>query len=223
MPTGAIGKRPNRSLAITVPIEMEKRVMTNQTNRGESGQVNFIGMSIIFLATAIILAVVMLFVTGVAQRSIIPRLKARSERAVPEALPQMVAEGGQTAGEFDERAATAAAIDSLRALREQVRIEQAALDTRIATYEEMVEELMAARRVADEDTTAEIASIAKVVSNMKPIAAANVLAGLDDISFMRVFKKLNQTKAAKILTYIDPVRISRLFQDAVTSPAETTS
>ncbi len=191
---------------------------TISTSNNERGAANFLGMLAIFVATALLIAVLMLFVTGVAQRSIIPRLKARSERAVPELVqaPEVVS------GEVDDSAlATSAQLDSLRALKQQVRIEQEALDQRITNIQIEAADLMSKRKGADEETSASIAKMAKIYSGMKPVAAAQVMAYLDDVTFMRVFTKIKPAQASKIMSYSDPVRMARLTKTAATSVAET--
>ena len=192
-------------------------IKTISTYNNERGAANFFGMLAIFCATALLIAVLMLFVTGVAQRSIIPRLKARSQRAVPELVsaPEVVSK------EVDISAlATSAQLDSLRALKQQVRIEQEALEQRITNIQIEAADLMSKRQGADEETSAKITKMAKIYSGMKPQAAAGVMSYLDDVTFMRVFTKIKPAQASKIMSYSDPVRMARLTKEAATSVAE---
>jgi|GEM_PF-1515314 len=186
--------------------------------KNERGGVNILGMLAIFFATAIVIAVLMLFITGVAQQSLIPRLKARSERAVPEPIPTLATPTEKTA---DSTETTIAQLDSLRALKQQIRIEQEALDQRIANIQQESADLVDQRKGADKDTATRIAKLAKIYSGMKPAAAAQVMAYLDDEIFMRVFTKIKPAQAAKIMAYSDPVRMARLTKKEATSVAES--
>ncbi len=108
-------------------------------------------------------------------------------------------------------------LDSLRALREQIRVERVTLEDQIRELDATRQRLQDERELADEAATARIASLAKVYSSMKPEVAARVMVYLDDETFAQVFAKLNQRQAAKIVAYLDPGRIARLTQKAASA------
>ncbi len=202
--------------------------------RGERGAAGPLGLVAVFLATAIVLTVAMLFVTGVAQRGILPRVRAKAFRAVPEtpeATAPALAAGDRSApgGESDRDAhasgqpqpdLTPAQLDSLKALKAQIQTSRVSLDDRIAEAQQEARRLVEERSQADEEAEQRIKALAKVYSSMKPEAAARVMAHLDDDTFARVLDKVDRRQAAKILTYIDPARVARLTQEAATSLAE---
>ncbi len=185
--------------------------------RGERGAAGLFGMVAVFAAAAVVITVIMLFVTGVAQRGILPRLKGRAERAIPpsvevQALESEIGVGPEGVG---------TALDSLRALKQQIRVGSQMLDARITDLQQETARLESERTFADRDAEARIAKLAKVYSGMKPEAAARIMIYLDDDTFTKVLNKLNQRQAGKILAYIDPVRVARLTRDAARSTADS--
>lgn len=194
---------------------------------GERGAAGILGLIAVFFATAIILTVIMLFVSGVAQRGLMPRIRARAFRAVPEGIEtapptaapaDLVVEPEVVATDVVD--SSAAGLDSLRALEHQIRMGRESLDTRIERQQQEAQRLIFERAGADADARKRVSNLAKIYSSMKPEAAARVMAQLDDETFVMVLEKLNQRQAAKILVYIDPARVARLTQDAATSVAE---
>lgn len=195
--------------------------------RGERGAAGPLGLLAVFVATAIVLTLVMLFVSGIAQRALIPRIRARAFRAAPpvaetikpvapetpivETPAEMVAEGVDS---------STAGLDSLRALEHQIRMGRESLDQRIERQQAEAQRLINQRVGADADARRRITNLAKIYSSMKPEAAARVMAQLDDETFVLVLQKLNQRQAAKILVFIDPTRVARLTEEAATSIAE---
>jgi flagellar motility protein MotE (MotC chaperone) len=194
----------------------EERRSSGAHERGAAG---ILGILAVFMATAVLMLFVMLFVTGVAQRQILPRMQLRAEQAAPP-LPS-----GDSADTTRIEASpgvakpawSPATIDSLRALKQQIRIQKQALDARITEMNTAAERLERERTLADDERDAEISEMAKVYANMKPLAAAQVMAHLDDKTFKLVFDKLNKRQAAKIMAFIDPARIARLTKQASVS------
>ena len=82
------------------------------------------------------------------------------------------------------------------------------------------DDIESARGVADRDAEERIAGLAKVYSSMKPQAAARVMVNLDDDTFKRVLDKLSVRQAAKVLAYVDPVRVARITQEAAVSASD---
>ncbi len=194
----------------------------------ERGAAGPVGMIAVFLATAVVITLIMLFATGVAQRSILPRLKNRSSEAVPTVpvAPSTAAGNAQQSapdGEHLSPDQIAAASDSLRALRQQVRLEQLRLQEQVDRLAEVTEEIESAREAANREADERVADLSKVLSSMKPQAAARIMVNLDDETFKRVLDQLNVRQAAKALAYIDPVRVARITEEAAQSAAESAS
>ena len=195
---------------------------------GERGAVGILGILAVFAASAIVITLVMLFVTGLAQRQLLPRMRIRAEQALPEKpvseadallAPAGVTGAPPSVGEPAAPKWSPGALDSLKALKQQIRIGQEGLDARLEEVRRMTEQLQKERATADEAADARMAEMAKVYSNMKPQAAAQVMAYLDDKTFKQVFDQLNKRQAAKILAFINPARVARLTKQASVSAA----
>ena len=186
--------------------------------RGAAGP---LGLVAVFIACAVVLTIIMLFATGVAQRGILPRLRNRAATAVSvEEAPATAAGARAGASATFEVGSAPAAIDSLRALKQQVRIEQQRLQERIDRMSEATSQMKEARGIADEDAQKRTADLAKIYSSMKPQSAAMVMVNLDDVTFQKVLAKLNTRQAAKILSFVDPVRVARLTEEQTTPASE---
>jgi len=182
----------------------------------QRGAINVLGLVAIFAATAVLLTVVMLFVTGVAQRTIIPRLQQRAEQAVAE--PAEGAASSPAAAEPSSApppaGSEATPFDSLRALRAQIRVEQARLEARSDTLAAQIAEWKQLRAAAENAAGERVAALAKIYATMKPEAAARALVRLDDETFERVLARIDRRQAGKILSLIDPERVARLTRRA---------
>lgn len=201
---------------------------------GERGEAGALGVLVVFLASAVVLTGVMLFVTGVAQKGILPRVKARALRGIPEQTgPEAAVAGVQPEttsvqvmpipaepGEVVEVEWSAGQLDSLRALKQQIRVGQEAMDARIAEIRREAARLEEERTIADKAAARRISNLAKIYSSMKPEAAARIMVHLDDETFTLVFNKINSRQAAKIFVFVDPARIARLTRMAATSATE---
>ncbi len=183
----------------------------------ESGQASALGMLAIFAAAAFLITLIMLFATGVAQRSLLPRLRGKARRAIPEqqAPPAVGTEAASTTPEsFKVQVSEVFVADSLRALRRQIQTEKAELDRKIAELRALRDEIRSERHRAEAVANERVAQLAKIFSGMKPQGAARIMAMLDDETFTKVLGQLNKKQAAKVLQYIDPARVARLTQDA---------
>jgi len=185
----------------------------------ERGAAGPLGMLAVFLASTIVITIVMLFATGVAQRGILPRLQNRSSEALSVAPPSVL-QAGQAAGDPAPTDRGPAAADSLRALLQQVRLEEQRMQEQVERLAAATDDIESARGVADRDAEERIAGLAKVYSSMKPQAAARVMVNLDDDTFKRVLDKLSVRQAAKVLAYVDPVRVARITQEAAASASD---
>ncbi|MCK4412067.1 MAG: hypothetical protein KAY32_00850 [Candidatus Eisenbacteria sp.] len=172
----------------------------------QRGGTGILGLLAVFAATAIVLTVVMLFATGVAQRTLIPRLQQRAANAVSAPVSAPAPEAA-VAPLFDTGAV---AVDSLRIVRRQLSLEEGRIAAQTAALRELLDQWAARRAEADAETAQRIASLAKVYSNMKPEAAARVMVRLDDEVFEQVFRQLDKRQAGKVLALIDPERVARM-------------
>lgn len=181
----------------------------------QRGAANVGGLLAVFAATSVLLTVAILFATGIAQQTILPRLKARAAQTAP--APAAVAVAG---GLASVPAGGEAEVDSLRSLRMQVKLEQEQLASRAAELQTTIAQWKTGQQERDTDAAKRIAGLAKIYSTMKPEAAARVLVRLDDATFEQVVAKLDKRQAGKILALIDPDRIARLTQQGAPAPAE---
>jgi len=189
---------------------------------------NIVGLLATFAASALVITVVMLFVTGVAQRGILPR---RQRRAVPAGPANEPAPAGATASAAADSSAGRAAdpafallvADSLRALRDQVQMEQERLAAQNSALEQTMGSWQTARKESAAEADRRLADLAKIYGNMKPEAAARVLARLDDETFERVLARIEKRQAAKILALLDPERVARLTRRAAAGGEDKTA
>jgi len=182
----------------------------------QRGTTSILGLLAVFAATAIVLTGVMLFATGVAQRTLIPRLKQRAAGAVPPA-PRTPEVETAAAAPSPQVSAHGVPIDSLRVLRAQLGVEQERLAAQSAALRELLDQWAAAQAAAADETSERIAGLAKVYSTMKPEAAARVMVRLEDEVFEQVFRQLDKRQAGKILAFIDPERVARMTQRVASS------
>lgn len=176
----------------------------------QRGSASIVGLLVVFAATSMLLTVVILFATGIAQETILPRLRARAASAAP-VLPAPVE---APAAEAAAQTGGSAQADSLRALRAQLRIEQEELAARTAALEQRISDWQALQEEQDASDAQRIAGMARIYSSMKPEAAARVLVRLDDATFEQVVAKLDKRAAGKILALIDPDRVARLVHSS---------
>jgi flagellar motility protein MotE (MotC chaperone) len=173
----------------------------------QRGAVGVGGLLAVFAATSVLLTVAILFATGIAQQTILPRLKARAAQTAP--APATVATAGEPVSAPDGGGAE---VDSLRALRMQVQLEQEQLAARAGELQTTIAQWKTEQQGRDAEATKRITAMAKIYSTMKPEAAARVLVRLDDATFEQVVAKLDKRQAGKILALIDPDRLARLTQ-----------
>ncbi|MFH1144396.1 MAG: hypothetical protein V1774_07640 [Candidatus Eisenbacteria bacterium] len=184
----------------------------------QHGSTSLWGLLATFAATAVVITIGMLFVTGVAQRTILPRLKQRAANAVPVAVvPAADSSALLVAGSPAAPAAAPGAIDSLRALREQMQLEQEQMEQTEADLRSTISAWESQRQEADTQADGRLRDLAKIYGNMKPEAAARVMARLDDHTFERVFARIEKRQAAKILSLLDPERAAQLARRAANS------
>ncbi len=166
------------------------------------------------------MVVVALFLTGVAQREIVPRIRARAEEAITRSTAAL---RPAPAAETEVPADTVAAApqDSLSALRVQIETERVFLEAQKQELAQMragVDSAMAERRRAQ---GTELGRQAKLLAGMKPVEAARILAAMDDASVAALLAKMNARAASKVMAQLDATRVARLALAAIgDAPAE---
>ena len=181
------------------------------------------------------MVVVALFMTGLAQRQIIPLVQERAARAMERAksavTPGDKGPAGGVAGESGMPGATsgegagaavagaagsvAAAGDSMLALSEQIETEKSFLAQRQEELQRMragIDSLQQKAAVVDD---AELKRQAKLFAAMKADEAAPVLAQMDDATLAMLLGAMNPKAAAKVMARLDATRIARLASQAV--------
>lgn len=148
-----------------------------------------------------------LFATGIAQRELWPRLKARLQ-----------AETARVTGKAPSAAPadssfTESPEDSLRALRAQVETQRRLLE---AEREELVRARTGIDSVMNRFAEAqgtEAARQARLLAKMDPRAAGAILARMDDAGLRAVLLRMPDKAASKVLAVLDPERVAVLHMD----------
>ena len=172
------------------------------------------------------MVVIALFMTGLAQEAILPRIKARAERAMADVRSRVdgarsdstaVAEmdpavAGSTAGSASDPAVD----DSLAPHRSQLETEKAFLAERERELQRMrggIDSLINGRAALQET---ELKRQAKLLAAMRADEAARVLAAMPDPLVQALLAQMNARAASKVLGKLDPVRVARLSTQAMT-------
>lgn len=167
----------------------------------------------VMVSTFTLVLVGMLFATGAAQKSAIPRVRAALARfQKPESAPAPA--DSAAAGDSAAVATTPWSVgaDSLGLLRDEIDLamrelaESQALTT--AASESVAVEVAAASNASAADSSAirDFTRFVKVIEAMKPAEAARLLNGVDDGFAVAVVRRLKERQAAKVMTLLDPAK-----------------
>ncbi len=165
-----------------------------------------------------VMVVLALFLTGLAQREIIPRIQARAEdamnRAKERARPPAKAEPAPAASAAADSTRTAPA-DSLAALSTQMETQRTFLEGQKQELARMRAALDSASAARREIRGEELAKQAKLLAGMKPLEAARILSAMDDASVSALLGKMNARAASKVMAQLDAGRMARLTLAAI--------
>jgi flagellar motility protein MotE (MotC chaperone) len=171
------------------------------------------------------MVVVALFMTGLAQRQIIPWARARAERAMERATSAVqpgtkastagTAPGNGSAARADSARGGAFPADSLQALSAQLETQKVFLAQRTAELGRMRAGIDSLREKSGTIDDLERKRQAKLFAAMKTDEAARVLGQMDDATLAMLLDAMNAKAAAKVLGKLDPGRVARLASRAV--------
>lgn len=198
------------------------------TRRGQSGSSPLGSILGLLLGGGAILVVAALFMTGLAQREIMPRVQARAERAMERATSAVKpgsktpgedaagsAKDGLTAGPADSARAGGAPSDSVQTLSMQIETQKSFLVQREADLKRMRAGIDSLKQKTDSIDDAELKRQAKLFAAMKPDEAARVLGAMDDATLALVLDAMNAKAAAKVMARLDAGRVAALASRAV--------
>lgn len=195
-------------------------------NRAERGASPLGSVLALLFGGGAAMVVIALFMTGLAQNTILPGVRARAERAVqgvrlggggaPADSAASAEEGGAAADGAAVSGAEAAAEDSLVALRSQLETEKVFLAERERELQRLrggIDSLLNGRQALQE---AELKRQAKLLAAMRAEEAARVLEAMPDDLVQALLAQMNARAASKVLGKLDPVRVARLSTRAMT-------
>jgi len=195
-------------------------------NRAERGASPLGSVLALLFGGGAAMVVIALFMTGLAQNTILPGLRARAERAVQGVRPggggapadsaATSETGGVAEGATAVPSPDAAAEDSLVALRSQLETEKVFLAERERELQRLrggIDSLLGGRQALQE---AELKRQAKLLAAMRAEEAARVLEAMPDDLVQALLAQMNARAASKVLGKLDPVRVARLSTRAMT-------
>lgn len=159
------------------------------------------------------MVVLALFLTGLAQKEILPRMRARAEKAMaqhvrkPEPAPQEETALIDSVGP--------APVDSLEALRTQMETQRRFLESQkdeMARLRGGVDSLLA---LHEQVQGKELARQAKLLAGMRAEEAAKILEAMDDATLSALLQAMNARAAAKVLARLDAGRAAQLAMVAI--------
>lgn len=177
------------------------------SRRSERGAANILAVLVLTIGGFLVMVAGALFATGIAQRDLIPRLRAKALGLADRA------QGKSSSAAPVDSARVSSPEDSLRALLSQIETQRTLLESER-------EELSAMRGDIDsvlvrfrETQSKEALRQAKLLSAMKPDEAAGILARMDDASMHAVLLRMSNKAASKVMTKLDPDRLARLSME----------
>ena len=184
-----------------------------RVRRGQEGMGTIPAFFLISISAFAVFLVAAMFVTGVAQRYLIPILKQKAVGLVDKVERRGPAP--PVAGD----SAVVAAPDSLRGLLTQI-------DTERARLEEEKLELRALRGSIDSVVVefrnrqnAEAARQAVLFAKMLPEDAAQIMQALDDAALNAVLARMTPKAASRVMSKLDPARLARLAMEGIGTQA----
>jgi len=185
-----------------------------RSRAGQEGAGTVGSILTLLLGGGAVMVVLMLFLTGLAQKEILPRIQRRAERAVAaatrKAAPQQEAAAATSSDSLRQAGA-----DSLEALRAQIETQKRLLQRRKEDLNRMrtgIDSLLAAYRTGQDK---EIGRQAKVIGAMRPEEAAQVLEVMDDHTVSALLQRMDTRAAGKILAKLDALRAARLTMASI--------
>jgi len=189
----------------------------------------------LFFGGGIVLVVAALFMTGVAQRELIPGVRLRVERALArddagsaasdEAAATASGEAGSeaagTAGDGTAAGDSALGLaggseaERLAALESQLATQRAFLEEKERVLSRLRSEIDSLVNPGSELDAQEARRQARLLAAMRPEEAARVLAAMDDDALAALLAQMNPRAASKVMAKLDAARIARISARAL--------
>ena len=211
------------------------------TRRGQAGSSPLGSLLGLLLGGGALLVVAALFMTGLAQREILPRVRARADRAMERAAaavkpgskapaggaagpagatggtsgPAGTRMDGLAAGAADSAGTGGASRDSVQTLSAQIETQKSFLSQREAELKRMRAGIDSLQQKTDVVDATELKRQAKLFAAMKAEEAAPVLGAMDDATLALLLDAMNAKAAAKVMAKLDVGRVARLASRAV--------
>jgi flagellar motility protein MotE (MotC chaperone) len=184
--------------------------------RGERGASTVGSLLVLIFGGGAALVIIVLFMTGLAQKEIVPRIRQRAERALAVATKKAQPPAESVAApQSPSDSLRASEADSLEALRAQVETQRQFLDRQ-------KQDLVRMRGTIDSLVTAyqgrqnaELNRQAKLLAGMKAEEAARILEVMDDATISAILARMNARAAGKVLPKLDTSRVARLTMAAI--------
>jgi hypothetical protein len=198
------------------------------TRHGQAGSSPLGSILGLLLGGGAALVVAALFMTGLAQRQIMPWARARAEQAVerattavkPGSQPPAGGAAGAGAGDLagravDSTATAGAGRDSAQSLAVQIETQKSFLAQREAELKRMRAGIDSLQQKSVAVDATELKRQAKLFAAMKAEEAALVLGAMDDATLALLLDAMNAKAAAKVMARLDAARVARLASRAV--------
>lgn len=187
---------------------MTRRGPAGMRRGGERGSGNVGALVLLLLASGVSVFVSMMFLTGVAQRGVIPRIQSAVRQSAP-AIPPPAPDDAVPPVQWRP-----AAIDSVAGVGRQIEAESRALDERMRRLQENIESHLSRAGDGAEDgdgggSGAKLEKLTKIYAGMKASQAALALASLTDREAEVILTRLPSRQASQILGAMDPARAAR--------------
>lgn len=172
---------------------------------------------LLVIGGGVVMVVIGLFLTGLAQQHIIPYFRHRAQTAMERAKEQVGEKLSRTAEPAPEEIVLhdEEEIDNLAAFLTQAETQRKMLEEerrRLERVRTQIDSLMALS-VSGQD--GELTRQAKLLGGMRPEEAARVLAMMDDGSVRGIIGAMNPRDAAKVVAKMDARRVARLSMTAL--------
>ncbi|MFN8548495.1 MAG: hypothetical protein U0527_11200 [Candidatus Eisenbacteria bacterium] len=188
---------------------MTARTDKRGTRRAEEGMGTIPAFFLISLSAFLVFLVAAMFMTGVAQRYLVPILK---QKAI--GLADTV-EGRKPAASAADSSAADAPADSLRGLLTQIETERTMLDQEkleLRTLRGSIDSLMVNFK---QTQSSEATRQAALLGKMLPDEAALILEQMDDASLNAVLTRMTPKQASRVMSKLDPSRMARLAMQGI--------
>ncbi|MBU1701719.1 MAG: hypothetical protein KJ970_14760 [Candidatus Eisenbacteria bacterium] len=180
-------------------------------NRGSGSALAFIA---VLVASCLTIFVSMMFITGAAQRGVIPRVKKMMEPDVIEvkAKENTISEMPKTKPKAPPVKWESAPWDSIRTIERWRRVEEEDFEGRMSRLEGLLQVRLSESLATSESLTEEerVSRLVKIFSGMKPLEAARVLSGLTNAEAELLLTQMSPRQASKVLGALEPGRAARL-------------